>query len=188
MKSRAGLVLAGLLAASIGTCTTYYALEIRGGSRVYAVDKPLPKGRVLLFHRYPDGVYTSVAASEVTGVVALEEAPPPDRLAPGQAVFVGPTLHGPAYAAPPAVQTAPPTDTLYLDSGYGYYDGYWGGGGWVPPPRPPAPAPPTRIGPNGFPILAPPGTAGSTPPPIGANGFPILAPQPPAPSPRQRPQ
>ena len=32
-----------------------------------------------------------------------------------------------------------------------------------------------RIGPNGFPILAPPGAPGGSPLPIGANGFPVLS-------------
>jgi hypothetical protein len=81
----------------------------------------------------------------------------------------------------------------YSDSGYGgYVDygyGYWGGGGSIAPPRPvpPPPAGGPNIGPNGFPIIAPPGTAGSVPPPIGSNGFPIIAPQPPVAAPR-RPQ
>ncbi len=143
---------------------------------------------MLLFHRYPDGVYMSLAASEVVGVVALSEPPQPEGLAPGQTLFVGPAIEGPGFAAPPpaTVQTGPPAE-MTIDWGYGYYGSYWGGGGYVPRPRPPGPppvAPPQRIGPNGFPILAPPGSAGSVPPPIGPNGFPILSPQPPVPRPR----
>ena len=73
----------------------------------------------------------------------------------------------------------------YFDSSYGYGDyDYWGGG-YVPPPRP-GPVPPSRIGPNGYPILAPPGTAGSVPPPIGPNGYPIISPPPPVVAPRRR--
>jgi hypothetical protein len=189
MKSTAGLVFAGFLAASTAFSATYYALEVRGGSRVYAADQPVRKGRVFLFHRYPDGVYMSLAASEVDRVVSLPEPPQPEGLAPGQALFVAPALEGPGFQAPPrTVQAAPPADTAFMDPGYGYYGSYWGGGGSVPPPRPPGPAPaapPSRIGPNGFPILAPPGSPGSTSPPIGANGFPILAPLP-APAPRPR--
>jgi hypothetical protein len=41
---------------------------------------------------------------------------------------------------------------------------------------PAAPGPVTVIGPDGLPILAPPGAPGSTPPIIGPNGTPILAP------------
>ena len=64
--------------------------------------------------------------------------------------------------------------------GYGYgYTGYGWGGSVRPssPAVPVAPAAATRIGPNGFPILAPRGSPGSTPPAIGPNGFPILSPQ-----------
>jgi hypothetical protein len=185
MKSAAGLVFAGFLSASMAFSTTYYALEVRGGSRIYAADQPVRKGRVLLFHRYPDGVYMSLAASEVVGVVNLLETPQTEGLAPGQELVVGPALEGPGFEVPPRVlQAAPPSDMVYTDSGYGYYGSYWGGGGYVPPPRPGPPPPPSRIGPNGFPILAPPGSPGSTSPPIGPNGFPILAP-PPAPAPRR---
>ena len=186
MKSAAGLVLAAILATSEGDATTYYALEVGGGSRIYALDQPVRKGRVLLFHRYPDGIYMSLAASEVEKVILLAEPPTQEGLAPGQSMFIGPALEGPYAAPPPVVPNVAPSG-MTMDSGYGYYGSYWGGGGYVPPSRPSLPppfAPPSRIGPNGFPILAPPGSPGSTPQPIGPNGFPILSPQPPAPRPR----
>ena len=192
MKRLWALVFGGLLTASAGWATAYWSIEVRGGSRLYSLDKPVSKGRVFLFHRYPDGVYMSLAAGEVVRVDTLSEAPAPDRLAPGQTVYVGPPLSG-AGAAPRAAAgpVAPPPDSMAGDSAYygdyGYSGWGWGGGGYVPPPRPPGPVPPSRIGPNGFPILAPPGSPGSTPPPIGANGYPILAPAPPVVAPR-RPQ
>jgi hypothetical protein len=172
-------VLAGFLAAAVSLAgmKTYYALELRGGSKVYAVDKPLQKGRVVLFHRYPDGVYLSLAASEVEKVSAIqsEDAPAPaDRLAPGATLYVGPVLHGPAYEAPPAPE---PPAVGYVDYGYVGYGDYFYDGGYVPP-LPPAPRVPSRIGPNGFPIIAPPGAPGSVPPPIGPNGYPIISPPP----------
>jgi hypothetical protein len=185
MKYAAGLVLGGLLAASMGASTTYFALQIRGGSRVWALDRPVLKGRVYLFHRFPDGIYMSLAAGEVEKVVGQAEPPQPEGLAPGQTVFVGPPLSGPG-AVVAVVPTAPPSDTMTYDSGYGYYGYDWGWGGYVPPSRPPGLVPPSRIGPNGFPIIAPPGSAGSTPLPIGPKGFPILAPQPPSPQPRRQ--
>jgi hypothetical protein len=180
-------VLAGFLAAtvSLSDMKTYYALELRGGSKVYAVDKPVQKGKVVLFHRYPDGVYLSLAATEVEQVTTLEAAPAPsDKLTPGATLYVGPALHGPSYEAPPA---PPPTYAgTYVDTGYvGYGDYYYGGGGYVPP-IPPGSRVPSRIGPNGYPILAPPGSPGSVPPPIGANGYPILAPPPVVAAPRRR--
>lgn len=188
MKRAAGLVFAVILAASEGVATTYYALEVRGGSRIYALDQPVRKGRVVLFHRYPDGVFMSLTASEVENVVSLSEPPAPEGLAPGQSMYIGPAMEGPNAVIAPAAPIAP-TAGMTMDSGYGYYGSYWGGGGYVPPPRPPVPPPfaSSRIGPNGFPILAPPGSPGSVAPAIGPNGFPIIAPQAPAPAPRPRP-
>ena len=183
MKRAAGLVFAVMFIASSGLSMTYYVLQVRGGSRIYSLDPPVRKGRQLLFHRYPDGTYMSLAASEVEKVTPVEE-PPPELagvLSPGQTVFVGPALSGPNYEAP---ATSPPDFVVtsnYYDEGYGGV--YWGGG-FIPPhpPGPPPPRPvPSRIGPNGYPILAPPGTAGSAPPAIGPNGYPILAPSPPMP-------
>lgn len=182
MKRAAGLVFAVILAASEGVATTYYALEVRGGSRIYSLDQPVRKGGVMLFHRYPDGVFMSFSASEVEKVVSLSEPPAREGLAPGQSMYIGPALEGPNAVIAPSAPVAAPA-FVAMDSGYGYYGSYWGGGGDVPPPRPPVP-PPSRIGPNGFPLLAPPGSPGSAPPAIGPNGFPILSPQAPAPRPR----
>jgi hypothetical protein len=187
MKRAAGLIFAAILAASEGVATTYYALEVRGGSRIYSLDQPVRKGRVVVFHRFPDGIFMSLTASEVEKLVSLSEPPAQEGLAPGQSMYIGSAVEGP-YAAPAPAAALPSGSApgMSMDSGYGYYGSYWGGG-YVPPPRPPMPppfAPPPRIGANGFPILAPPGSAGSIPPSIGPNGFPILSPQAPAPRPR----
>lgn len=187
------LLLAGFLvsmaasAASAGAPMAYYALELQGGSRLFSLDPPVRKGKVLLFHSYPDGTYMSLPASEVERVSKLEAEPEPqDKLAPGATVYVGNPVEGPSYEAPP--QASPP-QYAYSDPGYGYgYTGYYWGG-YVPGPRPPQPpphAPASRIGPNGFPILAPPGSPGSAPPPIGSNGFPIISAPPLVAAPRQR--
>lgn len=188
LKHAAAVALALLIAASSKGSMTYYVIELRDGSRIFSLDRPVRKGLVALFHRYPDGVYLSLAAAEVRAVVTSEEPPKPEKLAPGQTVFLGPAVEGPNREAPQAPAAPPPPADMYMDSGYGYY-GWWWGGGYVAPPRPPRPlppVPPSRIGPNGFPILAPPGFSGSTPPAIGPNGFPILAPPPPVAAPRQR--
>jgi hypothetical protein len=194
MRLFAPLAVAALLAyPSCLTSMTYYVLELRGGSRAYSLDEPVRRGRVVLFHRYPDGVYLSLAAGELERVVpAQEPRAEGNGLAPGQTVFVGPAVEGPGYQAPPPAEAPPAgadrgySDGYYADYGYGYTGSWWGGGGGpVRPPRPPKPPPPALVGPNGFP-MSPPGTIGSQPLPIGPNGFPILAPQPPAPAPRPR--
>jgi hypothetical protein len=169
---------------------TYYALELRGGSRFFALDRPVRKGRLVLFHRYPDGVFVSLAAQELERIVPTDGPPKPEGqgLAPGQTVFIGTAVEGPGYEAPPAEgPPGPPApDQGYGDYyGYGYTGWWWGGGGPVRPPGPPHRPPPALVGPNGFP-MSPPGTIGSQPLPIGPNGFPILAPQPPHASPRRR--
>jgi hypothetical protein len=175
MKRLALLLFGGLLTTATGLSSTYYAIELKGGSRLYAVDEPVHKGRVFLFHRYPDGTYMSLSAVEVGKVVTLSEAPLPDRNAPGETRYIGPPLWGPGAPASQVAAPAgpPPYDASYAGEWYGDYGTGWGGGGL--PSRPPGRVPPSRIGPNGYPILAPPGSPGSTPPPIGPNGFPILS-------------
>ncbi len=137
----------------------------------------------------------SVSSSELVKVETAQEPPPvatgsSEKFGPGDVRYIGGALHGPGHPAPehPASPEAPAYSDAgsggYIDYGYGY--GY-GGGGYVPPrPVPPPAAGGPNIGPNGFPILAPPGSPGSVPPPIGSNGFPILAPQPPVVAPRRQ--
>ena len=184
MKRLTCLVLAGILASSLLPSMTYYVLELRGGSHIYATDAPLRKGRMTLFHRYPDGVYMSVSSAEILKVEPAQEPPrQTETLAPGSTLYIGSALFGPARERPPL---APPAQTNGgFDYGsYGYADySYWGGG--YVPPRPAPPGVPSNIGPNGFPIIASPGSPGSVPPPIGSNGFPILAPQAPVAAPRR---
>ncbi len=153
MKNAFGWLLAGFLATTSVTAATktYYALEVRGGSRVFSLDAPVRKGRVMLFHRYPDGVYSSLPASEVETVSTLDVQPPPaEKLAPGETLYVGNAVQGPSYELPPASQ--PPDGYAYPDSyDYGYSGYSWGGGGGYVPPRPPGPLPPSRIGPERVP-------------------------------------
>jgi hypothetical protein len=122
----------GLAVTSLADSVKYYAIEVRGGSRILSIDLPSRKGHTVLFHRYPDGTFMSLSAAEVEKVSTLDAkpAPPPGELAPGQTVFVGPVLSGPSFIMPPstapdAVVSAPPPDYSY-DYGYGY--GSWGGG------------------------------------------------------------
>jgi hypothetical protein len=188
------LLLAAFAGAATGTpgtpgSLTYYALELRGGSRLSSADKPVRKGKVVLFHRYPDGAFVSLPASEVVSTAPVDAPPRPEgeKLAPGGTLYVGPALEGPRYDMPAPAE--PPADYGY-GSGYGYSDygygyGYGYGGGGYLPPRPAGPVPPSRIGSNGFPIIAPPGTPGSVPNPVGPNGYPIIGAQPPVVAPVQ---
>jgi hypothetical protein len=171
MRAAAVLVLA-LAAARPVEGKTIRQIELRGNARILAADVPVRRGRLYLFHRYPDGVYMSVPAEDVLGVATttVEVAThPPD------VVHLGETGEG-RYETPAAAAHAPTTS--YYEEGYpGYYGwGYWPCFGCNVPsqPVPPKPGPPSLVGPNGFPLL--PGSP--PPPPIGPNGFPIISPQP----------
>src|SRR6266542_1924298 len=162
---------AALLAGSL------YVLELKGGALIFALDRPMEKGRLLVFHRYPDGLYTSLAAEEVVKILAGASAPRTERFQPGETMVLGNEVEGPTPEEA-TTTTPPPGPSSYspADSGYGISWGYGFGG--HPRPIPPVRPAPSNIGPNGFPILAPPGSPGSVPPRIGPNGFPILAPTP----------
>jgi hypothetical protein len=152
-----------------GGARTVHQIELRGNGRILATDAPVRRGRVYLFHRYPDGVYMSVAADDVRGIAVTTLD---DRPKPVETVLLGPTGEGQAILPSEANAPSPRyDDSMYLDYYGGYYGGYAPG---RPSPRPPAP-PPALVGSNGFPLMP-----GSPPPlPVGPNGFPIIAPQPP---------
>src|ERR1700730_15833152 len=101
MKRSTCLILAAIFAPCVLSSMPYYALQLRGGSRIYASDPPVRKGRLVLFHRYPDGSYMSVAAAEVEGVAWAELPPVQAALpAPFDAVCIGSAVEGPGRAAP----------------------------------------------------------------------------------------
>jgi hypothetical protein len=165
---RAGLI--ALLAAAPVLARTVHQLELRGDARILSMDTPVRNGRVLLFHRYPDGVLLSVPAADVLGVSKTNVPTNTEGLRPTETILLGPTGEG--HSAEPNSPPPPaPDPSSYLDAGYADY-GY----GCCSGPRPPRPGPlpPALVGPNGYP-MAP----GTKPLPIGSNGFPILAPTPP---------
>ena len=180
---RAFAAAALVLAAAALQAGSLFVLELAGGAKVFALDRPVERGRVLLFHRYPDGVYTSIPAEKVARIVANAAPPASGKLEPGDLKVLGHDIEGPTAesAGPPpyyperAAYSAPTYDYA-LPWGYVSYSGGGGGGRPSGPPRAPLPLVPTNIGPNGFPIIAPRGSPGSTPPPIGSNGFPDISP------------
>jgi hypothetical protein len=164
------LLLLSLPSRSAGK--TIRQIELRGNARIYSSDVPVRRGRLYLFHRYPDGLYMSVAAEDVLGIAATQSD---ERPKTGNTVVLGPTGEGrPRETARSRQESAAASESY--DQAYPGYYGYCYGC-YVPPAPPPGPVPPppALVGPNGFPL--PPG---SPPPlPIGPNGFPILAPSPP---------
>ncbi|MGE5279036.1 MAG: hypothetical protein ACM3SU_18740 [Acidobacteriota bacterium] len=168
MRVLPALALLMLSLAPPSAAKTIRRIELRGNSRILSSDAPVRRGRVYLFHRYPDDVYMSVAVEDVLGiaVTTVGERPKlPDT------VLLGPTGEG-----QPGEPPAPAPSAVYEEGYAGYYGDCYGCYGPPPPPPRPGPRPPPAlVGPNGFPLLP-----GSPPPlPIGPNGFPILAPFPP---------
>lgn len=174
MRVLVGFALLMLSLPPVSLGKTIRQIELRGNARIYSTDVPVRQGRLFLFHRYPDGVYMSVAAEEVLGIAATSAQ---ERPKSADTVLLGPTGEGqPVAIRGESGATAAGYDQG--DSGYGYSYGYGYCYGCVsapiPPPHP-GPPPPALVGPNGFPLLP-----GSPPPlPIGPNGFPVLAPSPP---------
>src|SRR5262245_51829657 len=84
VRRSAWMLFAGILASFPLSSTTYYVLELRGGSHIYATAPPVRKGRLTLFHRYPDGIYMSVSSPELVRVETATEPPPStEKFAPG---------------------------------------------------------------------------------------------------------
>ena len=61
--------------AAFSTAAPLYRIALRQGNEsVLARDKPVTRGSVVLFHRYPDGRLTSIPQENVAGFVATEKA------------------------------------------------------------------------------------------------------------------
>ncbi|MCA1582043.1 MAG: hypothetical protein LC796_11785 [Acidobacteria bacterium] len=179
------LACSALLAASFARGDRFWALQVRGGAVVLSLDPPEERGAMLVFHRAPEGTFSSLRADSVERIsIASGPARKPRPSLEGQVLILGHDLDADerarlsrAQAAPPL----PPPDGSSDDVGYAYANAYG---------RPTRPAiPPDRVTPlarpNGFPVV--PGAIGSQPLTIGPNGFPILGPspnRPPAPAPR----
>jgi hypothetical protein len=184
MKVLAVFSLLLLSAVAPLSARTVRRIELRGNETIFSSDVPVRKGRLYLFHRYPDNVYMSVPAEDVLGIAKTTFE---DGTRSSETVVLGPTGEG--IPSEPAASAPAPPPMNYSDwypGYYGYYGGCWGC--YVPPihpPRPPGPAPPALVGSNGFPLMP-----GSPPPnPIGPNGFPILnVPSLPAPVPLPSPR
>ncbi len=85
-----------LLAAGFAFAETAYRIELRGKPPVVSKDKPVERGTMLLFHRAPDGVLTSVPREDVLRVEPYEVQ----------------TAAGPAAAPPAAASPAPRSPAL----------------------------------------------------------------------------
>ncbi len=172
-------VAAALLAPDAARADRFWALQLEGGSVILSLDPPQERGAVVVFHRSPDGTFSSLPSREVRRITIAEgPARRKPRSLDGQILIFGrdsedrdwldrererEAAERPATRKPP--EPASPTPM-------------WGAVGFASRPTlRPAPPGRVRVGPNGFPVLSPPGSPGSIPRPIGPNGYPVLSPE-----------
>ncbi len=172
---RALIILFVFGCAAVLSAGSLYVLELKGGARVFSLDRPLEKGRVLVFHRHPDGVFTSITAAEVAKIGPVSAADRIEKFQPGDLMVLGHDVEGPVpeVGSPSLAPPAPRAAYSLPDYGYGGYSVYesYSAGGHRPslPSAPSRPLPPQLVGPNGYP--------GTPQLPIGSNGFPELLPR-----------
>src|ERR1700730_14164023 len=94
MKRYLLISLLGLSLTSLTTAQTIYEVDLRGHMSLLSNDRPTQRGRLALFHRYPDGVFLSIPEDEIVRVVTASASPSIKTLLPGEAVDVGPTGGG----------------------------------------------------------------------------------------------
>ncbi|MEO8433196.1 MAG: hypothetical protein ABI592_16960 [Acidobacteriota bacterium] len=180
------LFAAALAPASRARAERLWTLQLAGGSVVLSLDAPEERGAAFVFHRHPDGVFSSVRTADVRRI-SIAEGPDRDkkRARAWEVLVIGRDAEGPdrgtgERGAPRGPASAPASPEG--DIGYGFSTWGYPGTPGFPYHRPPGVPPPGRVPslarPNGFPAVGPLGPAA---PPIGPNGFPILAPAVPTP-------
>jgi hypothetical protein len=153
----------------------FYRIALTGDAQIFSIDRPAARGAIYVFHRYPDGIFTSIPAREVLRITALSEIPSGANLSPGETLVLGPT--GTTAPSTPLSPGAESTSSSEEPAAAGYgglnpaYLGYYG---YVAPGyslrigRVHGRRAPATISSDGFPIL------GWKPPlsVIGTDGFP----------------
>lgn len=109
-----------------------YRIDMRGHTTVFSKDAPVARGSVVLFHRHPDGLFTSVPREDVAAITPL-----PGGIVPARRAVQGTTPVPPSVAAD--TQPLAPGDLVIL--------GATGGGS--PSPAYPSVAAPGAPSPSG---------------------------------------
>ena len=179
MKPRTWLSLtlaaAALVGPSSASADRLWTVQLKGGAVVLSLDPPEERGRLLVFHRAPEGALSSLPAETVQRIsIASGPAKKPRRSLDGQVLLLGHDLDADEREEFSRAQTGPslpPPETPSDDVGYAYASGgsgYFGAG--LPPPD--------RMLPHGrrhgFSSVPPRGNIPGEALPIGPNGFPIL--------------
>jgi hypothetical protein len=169
------LSVAAMLSATLALAGRFYRIVLTGDAQVFSIDRPTQRGAIYVFHRYPDGVFSSIPVRDVVRVREISAVPGKSGLSPGETLVLGPTGSTQPATGKTSQRTASSEESSPPEYG-GMNPAYFGYYGYATPGysfrigrRHNAP-PPSTVGPNGFPTL------GWTPPAIGTDGFPELAP------------
>jgi len=161
LGSRTACLLGALLALPSGSAVAdrFWALQLKGGGVVLALDSPEERGATIVFHRSPDALFSSLRAAEVVRIT-IAEGPPKKAKASldGRILVFGRDADPPEHTA--VSRAAPPLEPH--QDGYAYAEAYpYGGFAYGAPRRHRVRMrAPAFVGANGFPILSP------TPPPF----------------------
>ena len=156
MKPSLLISLLGFSLTSLAAAQTIYRMDMHGHMSLLSNDRPIQRGRLALFHRYPDGVFLSIPEEEIVRVVMASASPTSKTLLPGEAIDVGPTGGGHRPEVPASEGSARTPQASASSNGL-MNSGYYGYGGVRPKGMGPrlstlAAAPPVS-GPNGFPTM-----------------------------------
>lgn len=141
LVSFAGVLLSGLAAAQ-----SIYEIDLQDHANYLSSDRPIERGRVVVFHRYPDGALLSIQKDEVARVARVPAGAMNRALMPGEAIDVGLTANFERQ------ETAPEQNGPTMPPAYG------GGGGYGGPKNGSTPSLPSI----GVPYSLPPGATTST--------------------------
>jgi hypothetical protein len=78
-----------LLAPALSAEQPYYQIELVPSGKVIALDVPVAKGTILIFHRYPDGTLISLRRTDVRAVMKVSSRAAVATLPNEHAVEIG---------------------------------------------------------------------------------------------------
>jgi hypothetical protein len=107
---------------SLAAAQSIYEIDLRDHANYLSADRPIERGRVVVFHRYPDGALLSIQKDEVARVARVTAGATNRALAPGEAIDVGPTANLERQETP-----APEQDGAVIPPAYTGGGGYGGG-------------------------------------------------------------
>lgn len=109
--------------ASFAKAQSVYEIDLRDHANYLSTDRPIERGRVVVFHRYPDGALLSIQKDEVARVARVPGGGANRALAPGEAIDVGPTANFERQEAPAPAPEQSGTITPPAYAGGGGYGG-----------------------------------------------------------------